>query len=178
MPFAAIVIGAILLVVALRNTQGDFGDALATDFPGFFKWTMAIGFILGLGFIPGMEKPSRWLLALVALVIVLTQYNAIINGFKSFAGSSGQPSGTPTPSPDVTSSQDISKTPTSTAIEGTAGDGTQNMGFPAFGVGSGLVGVPSPAQPSTGTGIFPFLTSPSSVLSSVEKSIGFGGFGG
>jgi hypothetical protein len=85
MPFIAIVIGAIMIVAAFNNTQGQLATALETDIPGFFKWGVAIVAILGLGYIPGLTQISRWLLGLVVLVVVLTQYKNLIQGFQNFA---------------------------------------------------------------------------------------------
>lgn len=90
MPFIALLIGAILIIVAFQGTHTQLAAELEKDIPGFFKWLIAIVIVLGLGYIPGFERPSRWLLGLVALVIVLTQYQAIINGFKNFAGTGQQ----------------------------------------------------------------------------------------
>lgn len=90
MPFLALVIGALLIVVAFMGTQGQLATALTQDIPKFFVWAAAIGIIVGLGYIPGLGKPTRWLLGLVALVVVLTNYQKIIQGFSSFAGTAGQ----------------------------------------------------------------------------------------
>ena len=90
MPFIAIIIGAILIVAAFQGTQGTLATALEQDIPGFFKWAIAIAVILGLGYIPGLRTPTRWLLGLVVLVIVLKNYQNIFNGFKNFAGSGTQ----------------------------------------------------------------------------------------
>ena len=51
---------------------------------------IAIVAILALGYIPGFERPSRWLLGLVVLVIVLKNYQTIANGIKNFAATGGQ----------------------------------------------------------------------------------------
>lgn len=90
MAFVAIIIGTILIVAAFNNTHGQLAQALEQDVPGFFVWAIAIAAILGLGFIPGMAKPSRWLLALVVIVIVLSNYKSIVAGFSEFAASSGE----------------------------------------------------------------------------------------
>lgn len=103
MPFAAIIIGAIIIVAAFNNTHSQLAAELENDIPGYFKWAIAIAAILGLGLIPGLSKPSRWLFALVVVVIVVTNYQAIVAGFKGFALSSGQPSA-PAPSPATSGS--------------------------------------------------------------------------
>jgi hypothetical protein len=99
MPFAALIIGAIILVVAINNSYADLAHELESDIPGFFKWGIAIAAILALGYIPGLRTPSRWLLALVVVVLLVTQGQAILAGLSSFAASSGQASGTPPPGP-------------------------------------------------------------------------------
>jgi flagellar biosynthesis component FlhA len=78
-----ILIGAVLLVSAVRNTEGDLGNALVQDVPGFLKWALAIVAVGALGWVPGMRTISRWLLALVLLVIVLKNYTKLFQGFTS-----------------------------------------------------------------------------------------------
>jgi hypothetical protein len=93
MPFAALIVGAVLIVVAFNNTHGQLASELESDIPGYFRWAAAIAAILGLGYVPGLRTPSRWLLALVMVVIVLVNYQAILAGFTNFFGSSGAASG-------------------------------------------------------------------------------------
>jgi hypothetical protein len=87
MPAVLIVIGIVLAVVAVRNTQGDLATALETDIPGFFKWGLAIGVVGGAGYVPGLQTISRWLLALILLVIVLTNYTKFFAGFTNLVQS-------------------------------------------------------------------------------------------
>jgi hypothetical protein len=95
-PFLLILIGAVLLVSALRNTQGSLATALETDVPGFTKWGLALGAIAALGFIPGMQRISRWLLALVVVVLVLRNWSQFLTGITSLETP-------PTPAAAVTS---------------------------------------------------------------------------
>jgi phage-related protein len=81
MPFLLVLIGAVLLIAAVRNTEGDLGNALVADVPGFLKWALAIVAVGALGWVPGMRTISRWLLALVLVVLVLTNYQKIFAGF-------------------------------------------------------------------------------------------------
>lgn len=78
-----ILIGAVLLVSAVRNTEGDLGNALVQDVPGYLKWALAIVAVGALGWVPGMRTISRYLLALVLVVIVLKNYAALFKGFTS-----------------------------------------------------------------------------------------------
>jgi hypothetical protein len=94
MAIVLIIVGAVLVVVAFNNTHGQLATALGNDVPAFFKWGVALAAVLGLGFIPGFEKPSRWLFGLVLLVIVLAKYEKIIGGFSKFAASEGATVGT------------------------------------------------------------------------------------
>jgi hypothetical protein len=89
MPFILIFIGAILIVAAFNNTQGDLATALEADVPPFLKWGLAVGAIGGLGWVPGLATLSRWLLALVFTVIVLKNYQQIISGFQALGGAGG-----------------------------------------------------------------------------------------
>lgn len=78
----ALFIGAILIVAAVRNSQGALFDALYTDVPGFVVWAAAIFAIGAVGFIPGFKPVSRGLLALVIVVIVMRNYQKILTGFQ------------------------------------------------------------------------------------------------
>jgi hypothetical protein len=87
MPFIALLIGAILIVVAFNGTHGQLATNLEKDVPGFSKWLFAIVAIAAIGYIPGLEKPSRWLLGLVAAVVILAPNGAgqkIIQGIQQF----------------------------------------------------------------------------------------------
>lgn len=87
MPFMFLLIGAVILIAAVRNTQGDLGAAVTADVPGYFKWALAIVAVGGLGFVPGMRPISRALLALVLVVIVLTNYKQFFAGFTNLTTS-------------------------------------------------------------------------------------------
>jgi hypothetical protein len=93
MPFVVVLIGALIVIAGFNSTHGQLATQLKQDIPGYFKWGAAIAAILALGFVPGLKVPSRYLLALVLLVIFLHNYQNIINGFKNFASSGGTSSG-------------------------------------------------------------------------------------
>ena len=114
MPFAAILIGAIIIIAALNGTHGNLATALEADLPGYFVWAVAIAAILGLGFIPGLRLPSRMLLALVLVVIVLGNWSKIVSGFSAFAKSGASTAaaagaGSPAPSSPAGAGQILSQ---------------------------------------------------------------------
>ena len=131
MPFAALLIGVILIVVAFNNSFGQLATQLEGDIPGYFKWAIAIVAILALGYIPGFRVPSRWLLGLVALVVVLTQWSSIQAGFTSFASSGGAATGTgagaANPSAAYTANPATTTDPTLQQVAG-GGSGTTSAG--------------------------------------------------
>ena len=94
MPFVIVIVGVIIAIAAFNNTFSSLATELETDLPGYFVWGIAIAAVLALGFIPGFKTPSRWLIALVAVVIVLKGWSQIQAGFQQFASSGGTPSGT------------------------------------------------------------------------------------
>jgi hypothetical protein len=161
MPFMIVIVGAIIAIAAFNNAHEDLGRALKQDIPGFFKWAVAIGAILAIGFIPGMKVPSRWLIALVALIVVLTQYQNIYAGFTQFASGSGTPSGAGAPDP----------TAAYVAAAGQGGTPTQAQiaGDPA---GSGT-GAPTATQVASTVAAF----NPLNPNSYVGLAAGFGGLG-
>lgn len=83
MTLIALLIGAIIVVAAIRNSQGTLFSALGQDVPAYVTWAAAIVAIGAIGFIPGLKPVSKALLALVLLVIILRNYQAIIAGFQN-----------------------------------------------------------------------------------------------
>jgi hypothetical protein len=178
MPFLLLLIGAVLIIAAFNNAQGDLATELETDVPAFLKWGLAVVGVGALGWIPGMQLISRWLLALVLVVIVLKNYTQIIAGFQAFSPSSGaqtaqQVQANPTPAtayaanpnnPQVTQAE-ISGTGTGTGATGQLAQG---------GAIAGNINALS-QQPSLATSPFGVFD-PTSFLASFEA--GFGGFGG
>lgn len=90
MAFLALLIAIVLIVVAIRGTQDSLFAALMKDVPGFAIWAAAIFALALIGFVPGLKPVSRGLLALVLLVIVLHNYQAIL---ASFTGAAQNPTG-------------------------------------------------------------------------------------
>jgi len=79
--FLALLIAVVLIVSAIRNTHSQLLGALLKDVPGFAVWGAAIFGVAVIGFIPGLKPVSRGLLALVLVVIILTNYQNILAGF-------------------------------------------------------------------------------------------------
>lgn len=159
MPFILILIGAALLIAAVRNTQGDLANALASDVPPFLKWALALVGVSALGWIPGVKIPDRYLLALVIVVIVLTNYRQILAGFTSLSTS-----------PPVASTA----APTPGAVVGTT-PGAAVTGAEISGTGT----VPANAS-ATAVGKVSSLMSfePQQFLTAFEQGAGGSGFGG
>lgn len=81
MPLVLITIGIILIVVGWRGTQNDFFGLLKGDFTGpsnFLVTAFAIAVVYFVGYIKGLKDISNAFLALILLVILLT------NGKKGF----------------------------------------------------------------------------------------------
>lgn len=92
MLLVALLIGVVLIVSAIRNSQAALFADLSTDAPGFVVWAAAIFAVGAVGYIPGLKPISRGLLALVLLVIVLKNYQTIIAGFQSAAAAASKSS--------------------------------------------------------------------------------------
>lgn len=173
MAFLLILIGAILIVTAYRSTMGDLATALEQDVPGFFVWGAAIGAILALGYIPALRTPSRALLVLLAVVIVLTQYQKIAAGISSFRQAAGSsPSGSPTPTPTTgyATSGGPAAPPSQASITGTSSSSPSSSGTGAAGA-TGAAGTPQAPSPTQALANF----DPSAFVQSFTQSIGFGG---
>jgi hypothetical protein len=70
------IVGATVLVSAIRGTQNDLFALLAADVPDVAEQVGAIVLIGMLGYLPGMQTPSRALLALVIIVVLLDEQGA------------------------------------------------------------------------------------------------------
>lgn len=69
-----LIFGALLVDTGLKGTQHELGNRLANDLlgtDGFIVWIAAFAIIGGIGYIPTLEKPSRYLIALLLVVIFL-----------------------------------------------------------------------------------------------------------
>ena len=78
-----VLIAAVLIVSAIRDTQGDLFAALKEDVPNFGTWAAAL-FAPGLlGFIPGLKPISRGLIALVIVVLFVNNYQSIVKSFEN-----------------------------------------------------------------------------------------------
>jgi hypothetical protein len=74
MPFALLLIGIVLLVAGIRNTQCILFAEVEGDFTGpnnFFYWFLAIMIIGALGYVPKLKPISTALLVLVVVVLFL-----------------------------------------------------------------------------------------------------------
>lgn len=85
MILVSLLIGAILIVAAIRDSQGELFAALKQDVPAFVVWAAAIVALGAIGWVPGLKPISRGLLGLVILVIVLRNYKQIIAGLEAVA---------------------------------------------------------------------------------------------
>jgi hypothetical protein len=75
MPLGFLILGAIVLVTALRNTHKQLGTMLAADFSGtgsFIYWIAALAIVGGLGYVPSFQAPSRALIVLLLVVLLLS----------------------------------------------------------------------------------------------------------
>ncbi len=74
MVIALLIVGILLTTAGIRGTEGKLATQFASDMTGtdgFIVWLGALVLIGLVGFIPGLQRPSRYLIALVVLVIVL-----------------------------------------------------------------------------------------------------------
>lgn len=75
MPYALILIGAILLVAGVRNSYADLWELVKGDFTaqgGFLTWVAAIAVVGGIGYIPRLRSLSIAFMTLLLLVLVIS----------------------------------------------------------------------------------------------------------
>jgi hypothetical protein len=93
-PLAFLIIGAVLIIVALRNTYSQLGTLLVQDFTGqggtggasFLVWLAAIGAIAALGYIPAIRTPARYLLILVVLGMFIANKGVFSQAQQAISG--------------------------------------------------------------------------------------------
>jgi hypothetical protein len=75
MPIALVFIGVLLLVAAIRDRLGALGTLVSGDFTGqgnFFYWSASLIILGALGYSKVFRTPSRALIGLVLLVMILS----------------------------------------------------------------------------------------------------------
>lgn len=75
MPFALLAIGLLLIIAAYNNTQDVLGAQLKRDFSGntgFIYWIAAIVIVGAVGYIKPLQPVSRAFLALILVILFLT----------------------------------------------------------------------------------------------------------
>lgn len=108
MIFGILIIGLLLIATALKGTEHELGQQLVYDFigaSGFIAWVGAILAIGAIGYIPGLRSPSRWMLALLATVMVVRNGGVFSQAQAALQGVSAAG---PAPSIPVPSSQSSS----------------------------------------------------------------------
>jgi len=87
MIFGLALIGLLLIASALKGTEHELAQRFQTDLlgaDGFIAWIFAILAIGALGYVPGLETVSNYLLALIMVVVVVrnggiwTQFQAAL----------------------------------------------------------------------------------------------------
>jgi hypothetical protein len=98
-PFVLAAVSAVLILSAIRDTQGQLASLLVHDFTGsgsFLMWLAAIVAVGLLGYSPSLKTPSRLLLALIVLGILLSNQGV----FAKLQQAVAQPAAPSTPPPD------------------------------------------------------------------------------
>jgi len=142
MPFILILLGGVIMVAAFEGTQGDLATALETDVPPYMKWAAAFVGVGAIGFIPGLQSISRWLMALVITVLVVNNYKNIISSFQNLGG---QQAAAPVPPTVEQQYQQATAQVTGLPPGGTAAGTGSSTGFggsflPSAVAGTGAIG--------------------------------------
>jgi hypothetical protein len=86
MIFGLLVLGTLLIASGLKGTEHKLGQQIANDMlgtDGFIGWIAAFGAIGALGYIPKLEQPSRYMLALLLVVIVVRNGGVFQNAMQA-----------------------------------------------------------------------------------------------
>jgi hypothetical protein len=98
-PFVLVLVGLVLIVTAIRGTQGSLWNLIYGDITGqaggnkgFVVWLAAIAAIGAVGYYPPLRTPSRLLLGLVVLGIFISNVGG--TGSTKSGGTAGDIIGT------------------------------------------------------------------------------------
>lgn len=117
MPYALLLIGAIMLVAGIRNTYGALWQLLKNDFistNGFLTWVAAIAVVGGLGYIPRLRNLSIAFMTLLLLVLVLSN-SGVFARLQQFI-QSGAPAGVAPVAPNTVAVQPATNTVSSAGL--------------------------------------------------------------
>ena|SRR5271165_666592 len=109
MVLALLLVGILLVTAGVRGTAGSLSTQFGSDMTGtdgFIVWLGALLVIGLIGYVPGFQRPSRYLLALVLVVILLANngvFAQLVTGIAQADAAGPQPSGTSTPAPAANS---------------------------------------------------------------------------
>lgn len=95
MGYVLLLVGLVLTVAGVRDRQGQLYEQLGKDFSGpnsFVWWVVSIGAIGSLGYAPQLQGLSRAFLALVLIVLVLSN-GTVFQQFTSALQGSANPNG-------------------------------------------------------------------------------------
>lgn len=95
MPFAFLIVGTVFVVAAVRGTTDQLIALLKNDFTGkgnYVFWLVSILAIGAVGYIPDLKPVSRAFLALVVVVLFLTNENkgGVFEKFSAALGTTQQ----------------------------------------------------------------------------------------
>jgi hypothetical protein len=79
-----IIVGALMAIVGVRGTYGDFGKLLVTEFQGaksFLWFAVAVGVLAALGNVKELKPVTNAFLLLVLVVLILSQQQGTAGGF-------------------------------------------------------------------------------------------------
>ena len=96
MPFVFLILGIVLLIVAVKGTQGDMFALLKSEFTGsnnFLVWVMAIAVLGALGYVKPIKPIANGMLFLVLLVIVVKNGGTFFSSFNQQVANPVAPSG-------------------------------------------------------------------------------------
>lgn len=98
MAFILVLIGLLLVVSAIRGTQAELGSQVVSDFTGpgnFVYWILALGIVGAVGYVGDLQKFSRAFMALLIIVLLLSNKGFFNQFTKSIQTGTAQPAAKP-----------------------------------------------------------------------------------
>lgn len=128
MPYALILAGIILTVAGVRNTYATLYSLLEGDFTGtnsFVWWTLSILAIGSVGYVPTMRPLANSFLALVLIVLVISNSKNGVGIFQEFTNAIKAP----IPAAPVAKPAQASATSSTSPLSSALSAGMNVLGF-------------------------------------------------
>lgn len=121
-------IGVLLVVSGIKGTETDLAQQIEGDLfgktgsTGFLPWLVAVLVVGGLGYVPYLEKPSKYLTALIIVVIFFANGGVFAQFFNAISAVESQGPAKAVPLPTIPTASSSSSSSGGSGLLGIIGD--------------------------------------------------------